>query len=127
MGSLGRDLLEVKSRELWLKEGDKNSKFFHKMANARRRKNFLSSITVDGRKLTEETEMKEGVVNAFQNILSEKRDWRPSISGLPFSFLDSVQAGLIEDAFSMEEVQTAVFGLNGDKAPGLDGCTLAFW
>ena len=40
-----------RSRELWLKEGDKNSKFFHKMANARRRKNFLSSITVDGRKL----------------------------------------------------------------------------
>ena len=126
MGSLGRDLLEVKSRELWLKEGDKNSKFFHKMANARRRKNFLSSITVDGRKLTEETEMKEGVVNAFQNILSEKRDWRPSISGLPFSFLDSVQAGLIEDAFSMEEVQTAVFGLNGDKAPGPGGFTLTF-
>ena len=126
MGSLGRDLLEVKSRELWLKEGDKNSKFFHKMANARRRKNFLSSITVDGRKLTEETEMKEGVVNAFQNILSEKRDWRPSISGLPFSFLDSVQAVLIEDAFSMEEVQTAVFGLNGDKAPGPGGFTLTF-
>ena len=96
------------------------------MANAQRRKNFLSSITVDGRKLTEETEMKEGVVNAFQNILSEKRDWRPSISGLPFSFLDSVQAGLIEDAFSMEEVQTAVFGLNGDKAPGPGGFTLTF-
>ncbi|RVW85403.1 Polyadenylate-binding protein RBP47B' [Vitis vinifera] len=76
---------------------------------------------ISWRKLTEETEMKEGVVNAFQNILSEKRDWRPSISGLPFSFLDSVQAGLIEDAFSMEEVQTAVFGLNGDKAPGPGG------
>ena len=93
-----------KSRELWLKKGDKNSKFFHKMVNAQRRKNFLASIIVDGRKLTEESEIKKGVVNAFQNILSEKRDWRPSISGLPFSFLDSVQAGLIEDAFSVEEV-----------------------
>ena len=27
----------------------------------------------------------------------------------------------------MEEVQTAVFGLNGDKAPGPGGFTLAFW
>ena len=26
---------------------------------------------VDGRKLTEEAEIKEGVVNAFQNMLSE--------------------------------------------------------
>ena len=93
------------------------------MANAQRRKNFLSSITVDGRKLTE---IKEEVVNAFHNVLSEKGDWRPSISGLPFSSLDSVQARLLEDAFSVEEVQTAVFGLNGDKAPGPGGFTLAF-
>ena len=110
-----------------MKEGDKNSKFFHKMTNARRRKNFLSSITVDGRKLTKETEIKKGVVNVFQNILLEKGDWRPSILGLPFSSLDSVEAGLLEEAFSVEEVQIAVFGLNGDKAPGSDGFTLTFW
>ena len=88
---------------------------------------FFLLITVDGRKLTEETEIKEGVVNAFQNILLEKRDWRPSISGLSFSSLDSVQAGLLEDVFSVEKVQAAVFGLNGDKAPGPDEFTLAFW
>ena len=109
-----------------MKEGDKNSNFFHKMANAPRRKNFLSSITMDGRKLTEETEIKEGVVNMFQYILSVKGDWRPSISRLPFSSLDSVEVGLLEEAFSEEEVQTVVSSLNGDKAPGPDGFTLAF-
>ena len=30
-----------KSRELWLKKGDKNTRFFHKMANAHRRRIFF--------------------------------------------------------------------------------------
>ena len=32
------------SRELWLKEGDKNTGFFHRMANAHRRNNSLEKI-----------------------------------------------------------------------------------
>ena len=31
------DLLEAKIRSIWLKEGDKNTKFFHKIANAHKR------------------------------------------------------------------------------------------
>ena len=49
-----------KSREVWLKEGDKNTGFFHKMANSHRRKNCLSKIKVNGTWLTEEQEIKKG-------------------------------------------------------------------
>ena len=40
---------QQKSREFQLKEGDKNTKFFHKMAdaNACRRKNYLVKIKVN--------------------------------------------------------------------------------
>ena len=60
------------SRELWLKEGDKNTGFFHRMANAHRRNNSLEKIKINGGWLEEEQEVREGLVNAFQRLLSEE-------------------------------------------------------
>ena len=37
-----------KSRTLWLKEGDNNTKFFHKMVNLHRRYNYMDKVVVDG-------------------------------------------------------------------------------
>ena len=44
--------------EIWLKEGNINTKFFHKMANAHIKRNQLSRIKVNERCLTEESEIK---------------------------------------------------------------------
>ncbi len=38
-----------KSRSLWLKEGDKNTKYFHRIANSHRRKNLIGQLAVNGR------------------------------------------------------------------------------
>ena len=43
-----------KSREVWLREGDRNMGFFHRMANSHRRRNCLSKIKINGTWLTEE-------------------------------------------------------------------------
>ena len=63
-----------KSREIWLKEGDKNTKFFHKMANAKARKNFLSKVNINGDTLTSEEDIKFGVCRAYRTLLSETED-----------------------------------------------------
>ena len=43
-----------KSRETWLKEGDRNTGFFHRTANAHRRRNYINSISINERKLEKE-------------------------------------------------------------------------
>ena len=57
-----------KLRMLWIKEGDNNTKFFHKVANSRRRFNHLSFLEVDGVIYEEESEMAAQVVNFYKNL-----------------------------------------------------------
>ena len=61
-----------KSRELWLKEGDNNTRFFHRMANAHSRRNWLSRLKVDDCWHTEEIDLKNSVVGAFNNLYTEE-------------------------------------------------------
>ena len=42
------------SREIWLREGDRNTGYFHRIANANRRNNYLDRIKIDGVSLSEE-------------------------------------------------------------------------
>ena len=125
------DLEEVswrqKSREIWLKEGDRNTGFFHRMANSHRRRNSISSISINGRRLDKEAEVKEGLVGAFQSLLSTSNSWCPPYPDLCFNMIDADQTAKLEEMFTEEEVLAAVSGLNDDKAPGPDGFPIAFW
>ena len=116
-----------KSRELWLREGDKNTGYFHKMANAYKRVNSLVKIKINGAWVTEERDIKDGVVHAFHSLLAETDEWRPRCNGLQVGVLEGEAAALLEAPFSEEEVFGALSDLNGDKAPGPDGFTMAFW
>ncbi|RVW26085.1 LINE-1 reverse transcriptase-like [Vitis vinifera] len=93
-------------REIWLKEGDRNTGFFHRMASAHRRNNAMGRIKVNGEWLVEEQEVREGVVNSFQQMLSKDMVWQADIE---------------------IEIHSALMEMNGDKAPGPDGITVAFW
>ena len=57
-----------KSRELWLKEGDNNTIFFHRMTNAHSRRNWMSRLKVNGCWHSEENNLKNSVVGAFQKL-----------------------------------------------------------
>ena len=116
-----------KSRELWLKEEDNNTKFFHRMTNAHNRRNWLSKLKVNGCWHTEENDLKNSVVGAFQKLYSEEGGWRPCIDGLSFMRLASSEAEGLKIPCSEEEVFAALSDLGNDKVPGPDGFTMALW
>ena len=114
-----------KSRELWLKDGDRNTSFFHRMANSHRRRNALKNIRINDSWFTEDYAIQKGVVDAFQNLLSDQgmAPWFPNI---PFDFIDEEDSNRIEGKFTEDEVLVAISGLNGEKASGLNGFSIVF-
>ena len=115
-----------KFRELWLREGDRNTGFFRKIANARKRVNSLVRIKINGSWVIEECDIIDGVVQVFHSLLLEIEEWRPRCNGLQVEALEGEDAAMLEAPFSEEEVFGALSDLNGDKAPGPNGFLMAF-
>ena len=116
-----------KSREIWLKEGDRNAGFFHRMENSRKRRNRLSQLRINGAWAIEQGTLDQDIVRAFKNLLSDPGDWKANHEGLPLSRISELDAINLEQSVSEEEVFSALCEMNGDKAPGLDEFTITFW
>ena len=71
-----------KSRELWLQQGDKNTKYFHASAQKKRAAKTIFSIkdSVTGNVLTNSQHIKEEGVRFFKNLLAPAEFPAPSPS-----------------------------------------------
>ena len=116
-----------KSRMLCIKEGDNNTKFFHKMANSHRRYNHLRTLEVDGVVFEEEPEVTNQVVQFYKNLYKESEGWRPFVEGLEFDRIGDMESVWLEQQFERKEILQVVSELEGDKALGPDGFTIAFY
>ena len=87
----------------------------------------MKKIKVNGTWLSEDHDIQRGVVRAFQNLLSDPGGWCPCLNSLEFDSIGVEETARLEEMFSVEEVSSALSELNGDKALGPDGFSLAFW
>jgi hypothetical protein len=116
-----------KSRAVWLKEGDNNTKFFHQVANSNRRRSYLGSLEVDGSLFEDKEEIKAQVVQFYRSLYQESESWRPEADELDFDSIDPIDRDLLEKPFDREEVIQVLQNLQRDKAPRLNGFTMAFF
>ncbi|XP_039165306.1 uncharacterized protein LOC120291688 [Eucalyptus grandis] len=82
--ALGRVLLQQKSGVRWLKEGDRNTKFFHQYVNKRQLRNrVLSVLDSSGNILTEPHLVQRRFVEFFEDLLMPQEEIiRPSLEDL---------------------------------------------
>jgi hypothetical protein len=116
-----------KSRVTWLKEGDKNTKFFHRLANSNRRYNSISTLLINGDMSTDQDAIADHIIQFYTNLYTEESDWRPTLDGLEFSMITAKEALWLERPFDEEEVGGVIKLFNGDKAPGPNGFPMAFF
>ncbi|KAG9458671.1 hypothetical protein H6P81_003179 [Aristolochia fimbriata] len=116
-----------RTRYKWISEGDGNTKFFHGIASAHRRRNRISSIIVGNETIIG----KEGIIQTFtdfyRDLYSDNIPCRPYPRALPLKSLSTSAADSLVMPFAEEEIEEAIQSLPADKAPGPDGFTSAFY
>jgi hypothetical protein len=120
-----------KSRALWLKEGDRNTGYFHRVANSHRRNNTMAVMMVDGNRTEDLAAITDHIVQFYKILYFEQYQGRPTRLFTPLmENLNSIDEGekvWLEREFGEEEVWEVVRKMKGDKAPGPDGFSMAFF
>ncbi|GKV29210.1 hypothetical protein SLEP1_g38156 [Rubroshorea leprosula] len=117
---------QQKSRKMWLKEGDANTKFFHRCVKNRWRRNEISSIQIKDKRCVGVAEIKEQAAQYFEEMFAEEKWQRPKLDGIKFKQISQADNDLLMAAFSEEEIKSAVWDCDSTKSPGPDGFNFKF-
>ncbi|XP_058776748.1 uncharacterized protein LOC131651094 [Vicia villosa] len=114
-------LLRLKLRQMWLSEGDRNSRFFHDSLRNRKGRSTLFSISTRRGKLEEVTEIKDFISDHFKEFFKENEVCRPVPLDMGLGCISSMESVEMEGSFLESEVKEAIWSCDGNKSPGPDG------
>ena len=116
-----------KSRVLYIRERDLNTKFFHRIANSHRRFNSIDRLMVDGDLSSDLATIADCISQFYKQLYLENVANRPVLDDVEFASISVEDASWLDRPFKEEEVVEVINGFNGDKAPGPDGFSMAFF
>ena len=106
---------------LHLKEGDANTKFFHRMANSNRKNNGIKSLMVNGSLSLDQGIIADYITHFFMNLYSEQQTDRRFPDSLGFLMISGDNADWLERPFEKAEIFNVIQSFHGDKSRGPDG------
>ncbi|KAL5823208.1 hypothetical protein ACOSQ4_021108 [Xanthoceras sorbifolium] len=120
-----------RSRVSWLKFGDRNSKFFHAKASARRKVNEILGLSDErGCWHSDPGSVHRIVCEYFSSIFSSSApspETLRRVTQVVEPRVSSSMNALLDAKFSAEEVRQALFLMYPTKAPGVDGMPALFF
>ncbi|XP_048611432.1 uncharacterized protein LOC125585793 [Brassica napus] len=118
-----------KSRVFWLREGDRNTKFFHALTKQRRARNKITQLQdVNGNIVEDEEGLVAVATSYFRQIFesSNPEDIEEALAQVPTTITGAINENLTVPVTEWE-VKLALFAMHPEKAPGPDGMTALFY
>lgn len=111
-----------KSREKWVKLGNKNTKFFHTQTIIHRRRNKVAGLNIDGIWCSDEEALKREALSYFKKLFQNNDHCDPHALNLQqVPKISNDLYASITQPVTMEEVKASLFSMGSYKAPGPDG------
>jgi len=119
------------SRSLWLKEGDRNTSYFHKQVEARKHFKAVIEIQVQNTTVSEPEDIRKATFETFKSLYTENKSagivpQMYPLSVVPKLINNDINRNLLEEV-SQQEIKEVLDQMHPDKAPGPDGFTARFF
>ena len=102
-------------------------RFFHRMDNSNRKNNCIENLMIDGALSSNQDRISNHIVQFYINLYSEQQEQHPFQDVLDFPRISRDNVDWLERSFEETKIFEVIKEFNGDKSPGPDGFSMAFF
>jgi hypothetical protein len=110
-----------------LLKGDSNTKYFQLVASGKYRKIRIFQLQHEDKIIEDDQALKEYITSYYKDLFGPSKLNSLSLDESRVDDIEQVSQDLLTRPFTMDEVREAIFQMEHNKAPGLDGFSAEFY
>ncbi|XP_015965495.1 uncharacterized protein LOC107489249 [Arachis duranensis] len=105
---------------------DKNTRYFHNLASARRRNNRIDALVINGRLIRNQARIKIAIREFYRDLYHQERSPVVGFRDGLVNRIGEEESSALERIPTLEEIKEAVWDCESSKAPGSNGYNMNF-